>query len=76
LTSAAEAIAPAPNAKAQNPAHGEAKPNAARGKARMSAIAWPMAAILARSMTGRETSGHEKIRRVLSRERDPGQRAG
>ena len=43
----------------------------------MSAIGWPMAAILARSMTGRETrSGHEKVRRVLSRKRDPGQGAG
>ena len=43
----------------------------------MRAIGWPMAAILARSMTARgEGSGREKIRRVLSRERDPGQRAG
>src|ERR1700722_20204816 len=53
LTSAAEAIAPAPNRSAQNPAQGEAKANGARGKARISAIGWPIAAILARSMAAR-----------------------
>ena len=34
-------------------AQGEAKANAARGKKRMSAIGWQIAAILARSMTAR-----------------------
>ena len=53
LTSAAEAIAPAPNSSAQSPAQGEANANAATGRARMSAIGWHIAAILARSMTAR-----------------------
>src|ERR1700733_1751396 len=53
LTSAAEATAPAPNRSAQSPAQGEAKANTARGRLRMSAIGWPMAAILARSIAAR-----------------------
>jgi hypothetical protein len=53
LISAAEAIAPAPKRSAQSPAQGEAMAKAASGKVRISAIGWPMAAILARSMTAR-----------------------
>jgi len=55
LTSAADATAPAPKETPQTPAQGEAKASAPRGRARTSAIGWPMAVIFPRSTAARET---------------------
>ena len=77
LTSAAEAIAPAPNRSAQSPAQGEAKANAARGKREDEGDRLADRGDLGAFDDGPgDGSGREKIRRVLGRERDPGQGAG
>ena len=59
------------------PAQGEAKPSAANGSARMSAIGWPMAAILPHSTAVRATGAvARKSGASLADRANPGQRAG